>query len=226
MKLTQPVKGKLAYAPDGVISQKFGENPQMYNTATFGYILGHNGIDWHGETGTPIYAAHSGKVVYAQEFQSVTGKAIKLLGEGIATIYCHCSELLVSAGQSVSAGQIIAKIGNSGSQYYYMAPHLHFGLYKVDGQGITINLDNGYRGAIDPLPFITQDIMEYIIVDKEQYLYDSTLNIALNIGDEIELAKLQKRGLSGPPAFHSDLPDNCLVYPLVEKIRLKDLLGL
>jgi len=73
MKLHQPVKGEMVYAPDGVISQFFGDNPQKYNVAIFGYQKGHGGIDFWGTRGTPIYAAHAGTVVYADDSKSVSG---------------------------------------------------------------------------------------------------------------------------------------------------------
>ncbi len=230
IKLTQPVKGKLIYAPDGIIGQKFGEcigdTCNLYKSMG---LKGHNGIDFRGKRGTPVYAAHSGKVIYAQEFHSITGKGIKILDETktFATLYCHCDELLVSAGESVSEGQIIAKMGNSGSDYFYMAVHLHFGLYETDKNGVTINTNNGYNGAIDPLPyFAAEKFMDYIIVGTEQYLYYQSLNIAFNIGDPTELGKLQLQGLSGEPIKKDKLPDKCLVYPLISKDRLKDLFGL
>lgn len=235
IKLSQPIKGELTY--DGVLSQKFGEcaEPTCTLYKSMG-LLGHNGIDFKGEKGkTPVYASHNGRVVYAQKFNSITGNGIKILDEngGFVTLYCHLDSMLVSTGESVSQGQEIGKVGNSGSDYYYMAPHLHFGLYECDAQGITINTNNGYKGGIDPMPFlIAEEIMEYWILPnkdgeyKEQYLYYQPLNIALNVGDEIELAKLQLNGLQGQPIKKDNLPDNCLVYAGTEQNRFRDLLGL
>ena len=48
---------------------------------------------------------------------------------GIKTVYCHCSELLVTEGQQVTAGEIIAKVGSTGQA---TGPHLHFEL-RING---------------------------------------------------------------------------------------------
>lgn len=46
-------------------------------------------------------------------------------GGGVSTVYMHCSSLNVSEGQSVTQGQVIAKVGSTG---YSTGPHLHFGI--------------------------------------------------------------------------------------------------
>ena len=43
--------------------------------------------------------------------------------DGLATFYCHCSELLVETGENIRAGETIAKVGSTG---YSTGPHLHF----------------------------------------------------------------------------------------------------
>lgn len=50
-------------------------------------------------------------------------------GGDVYTVYMHCSELLVSSGQDVLSGQVIAKVGSTG---YLTGPHLHFGI-RVNG---------------------------------------------------------------------------------------------
>ena len=227
MKLTQPVLGELNY--DGCISQMFNDPYTDASLLAFYQSLGltgHNGIDFYKGRGEPIYAAHSGKVIYAQKFSSITGNGVKILDEnkGFATLYCHLDSISVTQGQNVTQGQIIGTMGNSGSEYVYMGVHLHFGLYETDLNGSTINTSNGFGGAIDPLPFMQN--MEYIIVGKEQYLLYAPLKMALNIGDQNILAGLVLNGLAGQPTAKTSLPVGYKVYPLVDKETLKDIFGL
>ncbi len=102
------------------------------NCQYMGYS-GHTGIDLGGAVGTAIYAYRSGTVTFAG-WGSGYGLHVKVdHGNGMSTLYAHCSELLVSAGQQVSEGQIIAKIGLTG---YTTGPHLHF---EVRLNGVPVN---------------------------------------------------------------------------------------
>jgi len=227
IKLKQPVLGILTY--DGCISQMFNDKYTPADLLALYHSMGlngHNGIDFYKGRGEPIYAAHSGKVIYAQKFASITGNGVKVLDEnkGFATLYCHLDSISVVQGQNVTQGQIIGTMGNSGSEYVYMGVHLHFGLYETDLNGSTINTSNGFGGAIDPLPLFIKS-MRYVIMGTEQYLLDDTLKVALNIADPTELAKLQLHGLTGTPQTITSLT-GYLIYPLVDKARLKDIFGL
>lgn len=248
MKLTQPVSGKLSYYP-GVINQYYNDPTTPASLLAWYqsmHLNGHNGIDFGGVRGTPIRAAHSGLVVEAKtEITNVSGRIVTLVGPKnangvyLATNYGHNDELLVSTNENVTEGQIIAKMGNSGSQYYYMGVHCHFGMYEysdpvpgtyqlsyASGKVYTrLHNNNGFLGALDPLPLFNNN-MKYVIIGKEQYVLDETLKLAFNIGDEQELFKLQQQGLSGSPEVLSVLPVGYLVYPLVDKARLKDIFGL
>ena len=89
----------------------------------------HTGIDITGSNcmGATIVAANTGTVVKANTTFTVGrgyGKYIIIdHGGGKSTLYGHCSELLVSEGQTVSRGQAIAKVGSTG---WSTGPHLHF----------------------------------------------------------------------------------------------------
>lgn len=83
----------------------------------------HDGIDIAAPLGTPISAAAAGKVIFAGEQRGYGKLAVIDHGGGEATVYAHCSEVLVQVGESVRAGQTIAKVGRTGRA---TGPHLHF----------------------------------------------------------------------------------------------------
>lgn len=83
----------------------------------------HRGIDLGGPTGHPIYASLDGVVIFAGPHPSY-GNYVKLdHGGGFVTLYAHNSVLLVSTGQTVTAGQQIAAMGETGRA---KGSHLHF----------------------------------------------------------------------------------------------------
>lgn len=98
----------------------------------------HKGIDIGASTGTPIYAAASGTVQVSQYgYSGGYGNYIILShGNGIQTLYGHCSELCVSVGEYVSQGQLIAKVGSTGIS---TGPHLHL---EVRANGIAQDPQN------------------------------------------------------------------------------------
>ena len=91
----------------------------------------HKGIDIGASKGTAIYAAASGTVSVSQYgYGGGYGNDIILShGNGIQTLYGHCSELCVSEGEYVSQGQLIAKVGSTGNS---TGNHLHFEV-RVNG---------------------------------------------------------------------------------------------
>ncbi len=100
-------------------------------TSNFGYRIDpftghqsfHEGVDFAAESGTPINAAASGKVIYA-ETHAAYGKTVDIdHGNGLVTRYAHASELLVKDNDLVVRGQRIAKVGSTGRS---TGPHLHF----------------------------------------------------------------------------------------------------
>lgn len=94
-------------------------------TSPFGWRWGrmHEGIDMACGTGTPIYAADGGTVVYSGWYSGY-GMYIKIdHGGGRTTTYGHCSALYVKVGEKVYKGQHIAAVGNTGNSY---GSHLHF----------------------------------------------------------------------------------------------------
>ncbi|WP_456451420.1 peptidoglycan DD-metalloendopeptidase family protein [Hydrogenimonas sp.] len=89
----------------------------------------HLGVDFGGRTGTPIYAAADGRIVYAGRLGGY-GKVIKIRHrDGFLTLYAHMSRFRkgMRKGKWVKKGQVIGYIGSTGMS---TGPHLHFGLYK------------------------------------------------------------------------------------------------
>ena len=108
----------LIWPAQGVLSQGF----RKYQ---------HEGIDIAGAKGTPILAAAAGTVVKASWDDWGLGNFIEIKHlNGNVTVYGHNSRLLVSKGQQVKQGQIIAEMGSTGNS---TAPHLHFEFY-ADGR--------------------------------------------------------------------------------------------
>jgi murein DD-endopeptidase MepM/ murein hydrolase activator NlpD len=87
----------------------------------------HKGIDIAVPTGTDIYAGHDGTVSVGYD-EGGYGHYITLTGaDGLVTKYAHLDSIIVSAGQTVKAGDIIAGSGNTGGS---TGPHLHFEVIK------------------------------------------------------------------------------------------------
>lgn len=111
-------------------------------TSRFGARWGrtHTGIDIGASTGTTIKAANGGTVIFSG-WKGTLGKLVVIShGNGIQTYYGHCSSLLVSAGETVSAGQAIAKVGSTGRS---TGAHLHFEI-RVNGSAINPQSYIGY----------------------------------------------------------------------------------
>ena len=91
-----------------------------------GYTRMHNGGDMACASGTPIYAAKSGKVTVASYQAGGAGNYVSINhGDGFSSIYMHMTRYIVSAGQYVNAGQVIGYVGSTGIS---TGPHLHFGI--------------------------------------------------------------------------------------------------
>jgi murein DD-endopeptidase MepM/ murein hydrolase activator NlpD len=96
----------------------------------------HTAVDLGVSTGTDVLSFADGTVEYIGE-NSIYGLYVKVDHDnGVATFYAHCSKLLVSKGDTVSCGQVIAKSGQTGNA---TGPHLHFSIEK-DG----VRLDPTY----------------------------------------------------------------------------------
>lgn len=83
----------------------------------------HRGIDIGASLGSNVLAAESGTVVTAGWNNSYGYYITINHGSGLVTLYAHNSKLLVSKGDKVTKGQVIAKCGSTGNS---TGPHIHF----------------------------------------------------------------------------------------------------
>lgn len=89
-------------------------------------IHGHNGVDLASSIGTPVYAAAGGTVIAARKggYNGGYGSMIIIShANGIQTVYAHLHDVYISQGQTVTQGQTIGELGNTGKS---TGPHLHF----------------------------------------------------------------------------------------------------
>lgn len=117
--------------------------PQSFTiTSPFGYrkdpftgeVTYHSGTDIAAPAGTPILAAAAGMVTIANgtdPWGGSYGYYIKLgHGEGIETLYAHCSAIAVTANQQVRQGEVIGYVGTTGNS---TGNHLHFEVW-INGE--------------------------------------------------------------------------------------------
>lgn len=108
-------------------------NPLPVGTWVRGFYAGHSGLDLSASTGTPIYAASSGNVLFSGFSRWGYGEAVVIEHGGTySTLYGHMSARNVSCGQFVNIGQLIGFVGNTGNS---SGPHLHFEI-QVNGNAV------------------------------------------------------------------------------------------
>ena len=106
--------GQLRWPVKGVVTSRFGRRGSRM----------HDGIDIGAKEGTPVHAAASGEVVYADSRLSGYGKLVIIRhGKSLFTAYGHNQRMLVKKGAKVRAGDVIARVGHTGRA---SGPHLHF----------------------------------------------------------------------------------------------------
>lgn len=118
--------GQLSWPVRGKITSYFG------GRYIFGRHSFHSGLDISARAGTAICAADGGKVTFAGRKGSYGNLVIITHDNGMQTYYGHNSSLLVSAGQRVHKGQVIAKCGSTGRS---TGPHCHFEV-RIHGSAV------------------------------------------------------------------------------------------
>lgn len=105
----------------------------MRTHPTLGVYKQHTGIDIGASYGTDVLAGGDGTVLISGWNNAYGWMVVIDHGGGVTTLYGHNSKLLVSAGEQVSRGQVIAKVGSTG---YSTGPHIHF---EVNVNGSAVN---------------------------------------------------------------------------------------
>jgi murein DD-endopeptidase MepM/ murein hydrolase activator NlpD len=101
-----------------------GVGPRIH--PVYGYRSCHTGVDLGASTGTPILATASGVVVSVLSGGPYGNHTLISHGDGVFSMYAHQSRFGVSAGQSVTAGEVIGYVGSTG---WVTGPHLHFEIH-------------------------------------------------------------------------------------------------
>ena len=120
--------GKHIRPTTGVITSRFGKR----KSPTAGASSFHQGLDFGANTGTPIVASQSGTVTFSGDKGGLGRTVVIDHGNGVQTVYGHCSELKVKAGDKVDQKQVIALVGSTGVS---TGPHLHWE-FIVNGQKV------------------------------------------------------------------------------------------
>ncbi len=126
------IAGGMVWPLVGNITSRFG-----YRRLRIGGTNMHYGLDIDGNTGDPIRSATPGVVTFAG-WRGGFGQLVIVTQGDTEYFYAHASALLVSEGETVQPGQVIARVGATGN---VTGPHLHFEI-RVDG------------AAVDPLPIL------------------------------------------------------------------------
>lgn len=101
----------------------------------------HTGQDFAVPLGTPVRAVGAGRVVRVSCGGAFGVQLVLRHPDGYCTQYAHLSAVAVGRGETVGAGQVIARSGSTGNS---SGPHLHFEVRRAPGTG----------SAVDPLPWL------------------------------------------------------------------------
>jgi murein DD-endopeptidase MepM/ murein hydrolase activator NlpD len=130
--------GGVSPVPGAVIGAHFGE----YGS----WSRYHTGLDFRAAYGTPIRAAKAGVVLYAGNSGDWAGNHVAIKhADGMTTMYSHMSSMSAHPGQTVQAGDVIGRVGETGRAF---GAHLHFELYPVG-----VKYGDVYK-AINPQPWL------------------------------------------------------------------------
>ncbi len=153
--LQMPMKGYVLGRPFAVYAPGMADTGRPY----------HSGQDMSSVTDRNIYAAAAGKVLCARESGGNGYHVVlehTLWGQKVYTLYSHLTagSIRVSVGDTVSAGQILGTMGDTGN---VSAPHLHFAVYTME---------DGASPSLDPWGYVETKSSETILRKNNIIFYD------------------------------------------------------
>ncbi|MFQ5458672.1 MAG: murein hydrolase activator EnvC family protein, partial [Myxococcota bacterium] len=128
------LRGRVPMPVEGRIVKKFG----LRADPTLGTRIHSNGITVRAPYGAPVLSVADGRVLYAGWFRGYGRILITDHGEGYYTLVAHASELRKQVGDRVRKGELIARVGDSGS---LDGPKLYF---EIRARG----------KPVDPMPWL------------------------------------------------------------------------
>ncbi|MEV4973294.1 M23 family metallopeptidase [Streptomyces scopuliridis] len=109
------------------ITSTYGQSGSLWSSGS------HTGLDFAAPTGTPLKAVHSGTVKSAGWSGSYGYRTVLELEDGTEIWYAHQSSITVSAGQKVTTGEVIGRVGATGN---VTGAHLHLEVHTAGGSGV------------------------------------------------------------------------------------------
>lgn len=166
--------GRVVWPAKGTSSRHSG-----YPWATWAGDINQPGT---ADYGAPVRAYRDGKVAATNRWGHSYGNHIRLNHPGNgSTLYAHLSQIAVRAGQEVTAGQLIGRVGNTGNSF---GPHLHFEI--AGGSAVFAGASGSGSGESSSL------FDKFKVVGKFNKLIGS-LKGALDVAEESPMGKLLKR---------------------------------
>ncbi len=184
------------------VGQKFGETAYLaYYNNNGVYFTGHNGLDCTAIHGEEVRASHDGicevqvdekqghgvVIRTEQEYEYKTGTAY------FKTIYWHLIDNIpVKSGDRLKAGDLVGYANSTGLS---TGDHLHYGLkpMKQDVNGAYYNSEqnNGYQGAIDPMPYFNMKYARDLVTGE--FIFSTNLEYGQTHPDVFQLQSKLKR---------------------------------
>lgn len=148
------------------LAQPFGVNWAPLPYPEISGDVAHPGIDIAVPVGERVFASHDGIIVERDDLDDRDGLGLTIYNpiEKYLTIYWHNSFNNIPLHGQVKSGDLIGLSGGTGKSY---GPHLHFGLYLTNEAGQVINTNNGYHGAVDPLPHFFMPVVDPKVMTEE-----------------------------------------------------------